>query len=274
MSEAKTYRTLMFSENAPGVGLVRLNRPEQLNAIDVPMVDELTDLFASLSQNEAIHVVILTGEGRGFCSGADLREVVSPANQAAFADPESFLRLAQERYASLILGLRNLPQPVIAAVNGPAAGAGFALALASDVRIASPEAYFVASFINIGLSGGELGTSYFLPRLVGLSRASEILLTGRKVSAAEAEGMGLVNRVVPRETLLDEAVALACKMTGKSVGGLKLTKRVLERNIDAPSLAAAVDLENRNQAMLVFSGDFGRLIVPFAKTPRPDQREG
>ncbi len=118
----------------------------------------------------------------------------------AFADPENILKIVQERYASLILRMRRIPQPVISAVNGPAAGGGFSMALASDVRFASPEAYFVASFINIGLSGGELGCSYLLPRLVGLSRASEILLTGRKVRAEEAERMGLVTRVVPGDS--------------------------------------------------------------------------
>jgi enoyl-CoA hydratase/carnithine racemase len=154
---------------------------------------------------------------------------------------------------------------VIAAVNGPAAGGGLALALASDVRLASPEAYFVASFINVGLSAGELGTSYLLPRLVGLSRAAEILYTGRKVHAEEAERIGLVSRVLSRETLAGEALALAGTMLGKSPGGLQLTKRVLDRNLGAASLEAAVELENRNQTMLVFSGDFFRLVQAFAK---------
>lgn len=139
------------------------------------------------------------------------------------------------------------------------------MALASDVRFASPEAYFVASFINIGLSGGELGCSYLLPRLVGLSRASEILLTGRKVRAEEAERMGLVTRVVAGDGLLEEALACARAMAAKSAGGLKLTKRALDENLAAPSLESAINIENRNQTIMVFSGEFFKLIRSFYK---------
>jgi len=177
----------------------------------------------------------------------------------------NFLRLVQERYAALPLGLRRIPQPVITAVNGAAAGGGLGIVLASDIRVAAPEASFVASFTNIGLSGGELGTSYFLPRLIGLARTAEILYSGRKVKAVEAERIGLVNRVVPKEDLLETALAYARPMIAKSVGGLKLTKRVLDQNVDAPSLEAAVNLENRNQAIMVFSGEFFKLIQPFFK---------
>ena len=139
------------------------------------------------------------------------------------------------------------------------------MVLASDIRVASPEAYFVASFINIGLSGGELGCSYFLPRLVGLSHASDILYTGRKVRADEAERMGLVSKVVPREVLMEAALSYAKMMVSKSVGGLKLTKRVLEENLHASSLQSAVNLENRNQTVMVFSGEFFKLIQSFYK---------
>ena len=218
-----------------------------------------------LSQNDPVRVVVITGEGRGFCAGADLSDALAFKDTEAFSEPESYLRIAQERYSNLILGLRKIPQPIIAAVNGPAAGGGFAIALASDVRLASPEAYFVASFINIGLSGGELGCSYFLPRLVGLSHAADILYTGRKVKADEAERIGLVSRVVPREELMETALSYARIMLGKSAGGLRLTKRVLDQNIDAPSLEAAVNLENRNQSIMVFSGEFLKLIEPFSK---------
>jgi len=259
------YRTFIFKEIEPCVGLVTLNRPDKLNAINVEMLDDFNELFAVLTRDDAIRVLVITGAGRGFCAGADLNDALTHKDSDALSDPEKYLRLAQERYAALILGLRKISQPVIAAVNGPAAGGGFSLALASDVRVASPEAYFVASFANIGLSGGELGTSYFLPRLIGLARASEILLTGRKVNAEEAIYMGLVNQVVPKEALLETALSCARSMTAKGVGALKLTKKVLDQNIDAPSLEAAVNLENRNQTIMIFSGEFFKLIKPFFK---------
>jgi len=263
----KTFTTMTFSEPEPGVGLVTLNRPERLNAVNPEMVADFETLFVALAGDETIRVLILTGAGRGFCSGADLSDVTAYRETEAFADPERYLRLGQERYGRLVLGLRAIPQPVIAAVNGPAAGAGFCLALASDVRFASPGAYFVASFINIGLSAGELGSSYLLPRLVGLSRASEILYTGRKVHAEEAERIGLVSRAVPAEALIETALACARQMIAKSPGGLKLTKRALDRNIDAQSLQEAVDFENRNQALMIFSGEFFKLIQAFARAP-------
>jgi enoyl-CoA hydratase len=261
----KEFSTISFKEVETGIGLVILNRPERLNAISVTMLADFAELFDHLSQNDKIRVIVITGEGRGFCAGADLSDALAFKDTEAFSEPESYLRIAQERYSNLILGLRKIPQPIVAAINGPAAGGGFAVALASDIRLASPEAYFVASFINIGLSGGELGCSYFLPRLVGLSHAADILYTGRKVKADEAERIGLVSRVVPREELVETALSYARIMQGKSTGGLRLTKRVLDQNIDAPSLEAAINLENRNQTIMVFSGEFLKLIEPFSK---------
>ncbi len=258
-------RTFTVDEIEPRIGLVTLNRPDRLNAINVEMLDEFNALFADLAKDDAFRVLILTGAGRGFCAGADLEDAVSHRDSAAFSDPESFLRLVQERYAALVLGLRRIPQPLIAAINGPAAGGGFSMALACDIRVAVPEAYFVASFANIGLSGGELGTSYLLPRLIGLARAADVLYTGRKMGADEAERVGLVNRVVPRESLIEAALSYARPMMAKGVGSLKLTKRVLDQNIDAPSLEAAINLENRNQTMMVFSGEFFKLIRHFSK---------
>ncbi len=261
--ELKAYDTVLFEEVEPQVGLLTLNRPEKLNAMNMKMVEELDELLAILSKDDSIRVVILTGQGRGFCAGADLTEASKFKDSEALSNPESFLRLVQERYADLILALRGIPQPVIAAVNGPAAGGGMALALGADIRLASPEAYFVASFINIGLSGGEMGSSYLLPRLIGLSRAAEILLTGRKVLAHEAERIGLINKVVDHEQLIKEALVYARMMIRKSVGGLKLTKRVLDRNLETASLASALDLENRNQTLMIFSGPFSGLVKSF-----------
>ncbi len=259
----KNFRTMILEEREPGLGLLTLNRPECLNAMNDEMLVDFEELFDYLTRDEPFRVLIITGKGRGFCAGADLADVARYSNTDYFADPERFLKLVQERFGSIVLGIRRIPQPVIAAVNGPAAGGGFSLALACDIRVASPEASFIASFINIGLSAGELGTSYLLPRLIGLSRASEILYTGRKYLADEAERSGLVSRVVPQEELIDAAVSYARPMLQKSIGGLKYTKRALDQNIDAPSLEAAINLENRNQAILVFSKQFFELVKSF-----------
>lgn len=259
------FKTLVFEEREPHIGLVTMNRPDQLNAINLDMLDDFRALFDMLLKDDSIRVIVITGAGRGFSSGADLNDAVTHKDDQPFADPETYMRTVQELYSSLILGLRKIPQPVISAVNGPAAGGGFCMTLASDIRVASPEAFFVASFINIGLSGGELGSSFLLPRLVGLSRASDILYTGRKIKAEEAEKMGLVNKVVPREELIEGALSYARMMAGKNARGLMLTKRVLEENINAPSLETAVNLENRNQTIMIFSGEFFKLIQSFHK---------
>lgn len=261
----RDFKTMIFEELEPALGLLTLNRPEKLNAMNRDMLEDFEELFRLLSSDDSIRVLIITGKGEGFSSGADLGEALKYSDAEYFSDPERFLKLVQERYASIIIGMRRIPQPVIAAVNGAAAGGGLSLALACDIRVASPEAYFVASFINIGLSGGELGTSYFLPRMIGVSLASEILFTGRKFMADEAERSGLVSRVVPRDELIDAAVALARPMLEKSVGGLKLTKRVLDQNIDAPSLEAAINLENRNQSIMAFSKEFFTLVKSFVE---------
>jgi enoyl-CoA hydratase len=259
----KEFKSMLLTRPEPGLMVVTLNRPESLNAIDTVMLTEFQDLFALLTDDESVKVVIITGAGRGFCAGADLMAAVTHEKSDHFKDPERFIKLVQERYGAIILGLRKIPQPVIAAVNGPAAGGGFCIALAADVRVAAPEALFVASFVNIGLSGGELGSSYLLPRLIGLSAAADILYTGRKVRAEEAEKIGLVNRVVPADRLLETAVEIARPMLAKSGAALKFTKRALDQNIDAPNLEVAINFENRNQTIMVFSGTFFEMVKNF-----------
>ncbi|MEY4863658.1 MAG: hypothetical protein RLZ51_1753, partial [Pseudomonadota bacterium] len=167
----------------------------------------------------------------------------------------------------LILGLRRIPQPVIAAVNGVAAGGGFCFTLAADIRIAAQSARFVASFINIGLSAGEIGSTYLLPRLVGVSRAADILYTGREVGAAEAERIGLVSRVVDDGQAVNAALEVAEVMLGKTPFGLRMTKEVLDTNIDAPSLESALQLENRTQQLAVQSDGFKQAIERFNQRP-------
>jgi len=235
-------KTLVFEEREPRIGVVTMNRAEQLNAINMEMLGEFEALFEALSRDDTIRVLVITGAGRGFSSGADLNDAVVFRDSQAFADPENFLKIVQERYASLILRMRRIPQPVIAAVNGPAAGGGFSMALASDVRFASPEAYFVASFINIGLSGGELGCSYLLPRLVGLGKAMELMLGGEIIDAREAERIGLVNRVVPHEQLHETVMALARALAARPAGSLGLMKSMLYRALSM-DLPAVLEME-------------------------------
>ncbi len=267
MAESETNKpgAVSFEEAEPGVGLITIQRPDKLNALNMAVLEAFDELFIKLSSDDSIRVVILTGAGRGFCSGADLAEAMAHKDAPEFASADNFLRMVQERYSALVLGLRRIPQPVIAAVNGAAAGGGFALTLAADIRLAAPDAYFVASFINIGLSAGEMGTSYLLPRLVGMSRASEILFTGRRVGAEESERIGLVSKVVPKDELLQEAFSVAKILLQKSRGGLALTKTVLDTNASAPSLEAAIELENRNQTILVVSSAFFQQVSSFTK---------
>jgi len=260
------FSTIRFEEPAPGVGLITLNRPNRLNAISLDMLDDLHSLFYQLPGMETVRVLIMTGEGRGFCAGADLKDARARSEAAgSFAIVGAHLISVQKKYADRILEMRRLPQPIIAAVNGPAAGGGMCMALASDVAIATPSAYFVPSFINIGLSGGELGTSYFLPRAVGSIRAAEILLTGRTVEAEEAEKIGLVCRLVEEERLMDAAMETARMMLSKGPLGLRLTKEALNQNLDAPSLESAIELENRNQSICCTMPEFSEAVINFNK---------
>jgi enoyl-CoA hydratase len=260
------FTTIKFAEPEPGVGLITLSRPDRLNALSLDMVEELHALFGQLQHREQIRVLIITGEGRGFCSGADLRDSRIHGEAAGgFPSAARHLEAIQKKYANLILEMRRLPQPIIALVNGPAAGGGMSLALASDVVIAGPAATFTPSFINIGLSGGEMGTTFFLPKLVGSARAAEILLTGRTVHAAEAEKIGLVCRVVEPEQLMEAAREMARTMLAKSPVGLRFTKEALNLNLTAVSLEAAIELENRNQSICCCTPEFFREIEAFNK---------
>jgi enoyl-CoA hydratase/carnithine racemase len=237
--------TLLVERLADGVLLVRLNRPDRLNAINETLLGELIDTCDEVAADRAIRVVVLTGAGRGFCSGIDLRDF--GPSMLDVADPTVDKLRFQERMASLPQALRSLPQPVVAAVNGPAVGGGLALCLASDVRICSVSASFGNAAIAIGLSGAEMGMSYFLPRIVGLSVAADWMLTGRTVSADEAYRRGLVSELVDDAELLERALDLAAQIAAHSPLGVEMTKRALQVNTDAAGLPAALELENRNQ---------------------------
>lgn len=239
--------TLNLDASQPGAVVLQLNRPERLNAINEVMVRELQDACAAIGADHSVRVVVLTGAGRGFCSGIDLRGF-GPSVPGAAAPAIDLLRF-QEMMAALPVGLRALPQPVIAAVNGPAVGGGLALCLAADVRMCSTSASFGNAAILIGLSGAEMGMSYHLPRIVGTSVAADWMLSGRTVSAEEAHRRGLVSELVDDDRLLDRALELAEQIAANSPLGVQLTKRALQVNTDAPDLAAALEVENRNQVI-------------------------
>jgi enoyl-CoA hydratase/carnithine racemase len=237
--------TVNLDRSHPGTVVLRFDRPERLNAIDEVMVRELREACATIGADRAIRVVVLTGAGRAFCSGIDLRDFGPSMLDAT--DPAIDRLRFQEMMAALPVALRALPQPVIAAVNGPAVGGGLALCLAADVRICSASASFGNAAILIGLSGAEMGMSYHLPRIVGTSVAADWMLTGRTVTAEEAHRRGLVSELVDDGRLLDRALELAEQIAANSPLGVQMTKRALQVNTDAPDLAAALEVENRNQ---------------------------
>lgn len=236
--------TLLVERPYAGVLLVTLNRPERLNAINDVLRRELTETLASVDDD--VKAVVLTGAGRGFCSGIDMRDF-GPAVPAADGPAIERLRF-QESMAALPQAIRDLRQPVIAAVNGPCVGGGFALCLAADIRICSSAATFGNVAILLGLSGAEMGMSYHLPRIVGTSVAADWMLTGRTVAADEADRRGLVSELVEPDRLIDRAVEMASAIAELSPLGVQLTKRALQVNTDA-GIVAAVELENRNQVL-------------------------
>jgi enoyl-CoA hydratase len=239
--------TLDVERPRDGVAVVRLNRPERLNAINEVMQHEFAQTLADLAADRSVRAVVLTGAGRGFCAGIDMRDF-GPGMLEATAPALDRMRF-QEKMAALAESVRALPQPVIAAVNGPCVGAGFALCLASDIRICSTTASFGNAAILLGLSGAEMGMSYHLPRIVGTSVAADWMLSGRTVSASEADRRGLVSEVVEPEALAGRAAELAALIADLSPLGVQLTKRALQVNTDAASLSSALELENRNQVI-------------------------
>jgi enoyl-CoA hydratase/carnithine racemase len=237
--------TLLVEKPYEGVLLVTLNRPQRLNAINDVLRRELTETLASVDGD--VNAVVLTGAGRGFCSGIDMRDF-GPGVPDADAAAIERLRF-QESMAALPHAIRDLPQPVIAAVNGPCVGAGLALCLAADIRMCSGAATFGNAAILLGLSGAEMGMSYHLPRIVGTSVAADWMLTGRTVTADEADRRGLVSELVDPDRLIARALELASAIAELSPLGVQLTKRALQVNTDATGVDSAMELENRNQVL-------------------------
>lgn len=268
MSDA-SYETLDLRRDG-AVDWLALNRPQALNAINVAMVRELRDYFDGLAENTATRVVVLRGAGRAFCAGLDIREAGMPAEGDA---PVGRGWGFQGYLADVYLKMRRCPQPIISLVHGAACGGGFAFMLASDIRIAADTARMNAAFIRLGLSACDMGTSFFLPRLVGTSLASELMLTGRFIDAERALARGLVSEVVAEAELEAAAKPYLEEMLTTSPLGLRLTKEGLEMAIDAPSLEAAMAIENRNQILASKTEDFQEGIRAFLEKRPPEYRD-
>ncbi|MFZ5569261.1 MAG: enoyl-CoA hydratase/isomerase family protein [Thermodesulfobacteriota bacterium] len=241
------YQTLLFQET-DHIGRLTLNRPEAINAINRTMIDELEDFFHRIEKIPSCRVLIMSGAGeKGFCSGLDMKQAMA---EMLAASPEEIYQM-QYQLSQVIYRMRKIPQPIIAAVHGAATGGGFSFAMAADVRIITPNTRFSAAYINIGLGGADLLSSYFLPRLIGAGRANEYLLTGDFMDAATAMSLGFASRMVEPETLLNMAGELAGRMVSKNPMGLRMTKEAINQNLALPSLEQALHLENRNQAFLI-----------------------
>ncbi len=262
------YETLAIRRDG-AVDRVTLNRPAKLNAVTRQMVDELDDYFGRLQFAEEIRIVVLRGAGRAFCVGLDMN-AWDPSQKRTVEETLLF----QRRLAEIVLRMRRCPQAIIALVNGVACGAGFAMALAADIRIATPAARMNAAFIRIGASACDVGVSYFLPRLVGASVAFELMMTGRFIDAERALRTGLVSEVVPEDALEAAGDKLIEEMLTTSPLGLRLTKQGLSAAIDAPNLEAAIEMENRNQILCGASGALEEGMKAFLEKRRPTYAGG
>ncbi len=244
-------QVLIDEQPAPHVRRLTMNRPERLNTMTAELCGALHSALEEIGRDRSCRAVVLTGAGRGFCAGLDLGGYGrAPGNTG---EDESRDRLANQQHMSrLVLALRALPQPVIAAVNGPSAGFGLALALGCDIRFAAEEAVFRVAFVNIGVSNCDMGTSWLLPRLIGASRSHELMLTGRRVDAQEALRIGLVADVVSQDALADRALEAAGQIAELAPWGVQLTKQGMWTALEIPSEQAAVEYEDRQQIMSTF----------------------
>jgi enoyl-CoA hydratase len=247
-----------------GVDWVTMNRPDRLNAMNPALIEDLNRYFDAVSETPRVRVVVLRGAGRAFCAGLDLREHSDVENSVAAG-----LRF-QRRIGNIVLKMRRCPQPVVALVHGAASGGGFALALAADIRIAGTSARMNAAFIRIGLSACDIGVSYMLPRLVGVSVASELMMTGRFIHAERALHTGLVSEVVPDEALAEAARPYLDDMLTTSPLGLRMTKECLNASIDAQSLESVIAMEDRTQLLCVQTSDFREGVRAFLEKRPPN----
>ncbi|AJE87322.1 enoyl-CoA hydratase/isomerase [Streptomyces albus] len=256
--------TLAVDPVEEGIAVLRMNRPERMNSQTPKMFAEY-GIAARALRDSGLRALILTGtQEKAFCAGFDLDQIEVITRMGV----REFLKF-QETATGGIQAIRHLPFPVIAAVHGAATGGGLALALAADIRLVAPTAKFSAAFVKVGLSVGELGTSYNLSRLVGPGLAAEIGYTARLVGAEEAVRIGLANRMVPTERLFDEALTTARLIAANSPGGVRLSKRAIQRNQEITSYAAALELENRGQALLTRSRDMPEALAAFKEKRTP-----
>ncbi len=258
-----TYEHLRIEERGAALW-VTMDRPERLNALNRRLVEELRDLFVGLYWRHDVRVVVLRGAGANFCAGLDLK---ARDNDGAAGPGEGLTR--QRQISEIVIAMRRCPQPIVALIDDAAAGGGFALALASDVRIATPSLKMNAAFIRIGLSACDIGVSYFLPRMVGASVAAELMLTGRFIHAERAASLGLVSKVVESEFLDGEGQGLVDDMLATTPLGLRLTKECLNHSIDAGGLEAAIAMEDRNQILCAQGEDFREGVAAFLEKRPP-----
>lgn len=274
------YKTIKFELRENGIGILTLNRPEKLNAISFQMEEELHQVLDQLMMNLDCRVLIFRGEGRAFSAGTDLREGLilnskkNPEGYEKFyflnmSEPIKRKMYHQWRITQIIMKMRKIPQPIIAAVHGSVAGGGLGFAMASDIRIASEDVNFINASINIGLTGADMGSSYFLPRLINLSRATEIIYSGRVVSGKEAEKIGFILKVVKKEVLLEEALKLAEELLTKSPLGLRMTKEALNLSLDSPSLNNILQFENSSIVLSFSSKDMNEASSAFFEKRKP-----
>ncbi|MCB0967768.1 MAG: enoyl-CoA hydratase/isomerase family protein [Ilumatobacter sp.] len=258
---------VLIDHPAEGVTRLTLNRPDDMNTLTYELVEDMHAALDAVDADHSCRAVILTGAGRAFCAGLDLKGYGVVPGTEDFGKPQRGMAV-QQHIAEVIHHLRAVRQPVIAAVNGAAAGGGMAWSLACDIRYCADTAKFGTAFIRLGLSGCDMGVSWMLPRLIGVSRAWELILTGRVIDAAEADRLGIVSRSVPADELMDRCLAVAGEICGNSPFGTWMTKEVLWSNLEIPSLAAGIDIENRNQIMTSLTEDCGEAMQSFlAKRP-------
>ena len=258
---------LELTHPRPEITVVTLNRPEKLNALSYELVESLHATIDEIAASDQCRVVVLTGAGRGFCSGLDLTAANPAGAGAGLEFPRSGMRW-QERIADLTARIHRLRQPVIAAVNGPAYGGGLGIAAACDIRLASMSARFCTQFIKLGLGGCDIGVSYTLPRIIGAGPAFDMILTARVVDAEEALRLGLVTRLSDDSSLVDDALAMAETLCRYGEFGLESTKQVLWANLEAPSLEAALHVENRSQILASTGGAVARFSEEFRHRQR------
>jgi len=260
---------ILVDHPADGVTRVTLNRPDDMNTLTVELVSEMQEVLKRIHDDHSCRVVILTGAGRAFCAGLDLKGYGTVPGTENFGAPQRGMAV-QQHIAEVVHLIRQIRQPVIAAMNGAAAGGGFAWACASDIRYCADTARFGTAFIRLGISGCDMGVSWTLPRLIGVSRAWELIYTGRVFDAAEAERLGIVSRAVPADELMGTVLGVAAEIAANSPFGVWMTKEVLWANLETTSMRAGIDIENRNQIMTSLTEDSRAAMAGFLAGERPN----